>query len=171
MRCSLAVIYFNEEKFDEAETLFLECVASQKLILTSSDVAEHKLSLASSLYSLGRIIYNIDHNIDLLINYTYRRFQMKGDIYVTTDRLELAESHYNECYEIRSLVLGDTAESTIAVMSSLATLFEFQERYEKASEMYSRVLALQSQLYGEDSPEVTECLSKLKSVKMSREDT
>lgn len=87
--------------------------------------------------------------------------QTLGDLYRQAGKLDLVESLYRSCFEIRSEELGKEHPDTLAILNNLANLYMALSRVDEAEPLLKTCLEIGTRILGEEHPSVVTALSNL----------
>ena len=75
-----------------------------------------------------------------------------GTSYAALGLRAAAEEHVLRAFELSAADRGADHPETVAIESDLAEIYRRQARFEEAEEIYKRVIAYETELYGADDP-------------------
>jgi tetratricopeptide (TPR) repeat protein len=177
---SLAVLYYSQGRYNEAEPLFLEALEMQKRLMVEEhpDLARSLNNLAFLYHSQGR--YSEAEPLFLEALEMWKRLLGGGQFDVASSLNDLAVLHYSqgryseaeplflEALEMRKRLLGEEHPDVAINLNNLASLYRSQERYSEAEPLFLEALGMRKRLLGEEHPDVARSLNNLASLYKSQ---
>ena len=127
----LGVLYYHQERYIEAESLYKQELAIQEQVLGSQ--------YPDITFSLTRI----------------------AKLYYTQGRYDEAEHFFKQSLSIRELKLNSQYPDVASSLNNLALLYTARSRYSKAEPLYMWALAIQEQVLGSQHLDVAFSLNNL----------
>jgi len=172
-RSSLAIVYWNLERYDEAEAMYLRCISDMdELIGHEHPNTLRMLANLANLYErtgrpergleLYREIYEIRGRVlgaedkDTL----YAKYGVGANLR-SLHRYEEAEPYIRESLERLRIVRGADHPNTLMIMAALGGLYVDLGRTEDAIPLLEEALAGQERVHGVDSPEARDTRANL----------
>jgi tetratricopeptide (TPR) repeat protein len=170
---SLAGLYRDQGKYDQAEPLLVQALEINKPLLGEEhpSVATSLNNLASLYHSQGKYdkaepLYQKslailkkalgeEHpNVAATLNNLAYLYNSQG-------KYDQAEPLYQQSLEIRKRLLGEEHPDVSTSLNNLASLYKSQGQYEKAEPLYQQSLEMRKRLLGEEHPDVATSLNNL----------
>ena len=164
LKSALGKLYVVQGKYDLAEPLYVECLATRKEVLGDHhpDTLIIIFNLAGLHQSQGK--YNLAE--PLYVECLATEKEVLGDrhpdilasinnlavLYESQGKYDLAEPLYVECQTMRKEVLGDRHPDTLTSMFNLAARYEKQGKYDLAEPLMVECLALKNEALGDRHP-------------------
>ena len=128
---NLAVIYVEQGRFELAEPLFKQVVASEAKTHEKDD----------------------PRRLKTLHNYAGQLQRL--------EKLDEAEATLNEVLDLRRQVLGPEHIDTLATLGELAAVYQLQGRYDEAEHLRLQTLDVNRRVLGGEHPETLKTISNL----------
>jgi tetratricopeptide (TPR) repeat protein len=128
---NLALLYFAQGKYEEAEPLYLRSLA-----ILEKQLGENHPNVATSLNNLAAL-------------------------YKTQEKYKEAEPLYLRSLAILEKQLGENHPDVATSLNNLAILYRVQGKYEEAEPLYLRSLSIREKQLGENHPDVATSLNNL----------
>lgn len=169
----LGELYFNQEKYAEAEKLFLKSLEINKNIL-----GEKHQEYANSLNNLAVLYYSqekyneaeplflksLDVTKDILgeKNEDYVSLLMNlGLFYQNQGKYEEAEPFYLKAIKIDKETIGEKHPDYAIALNNLALIFREQGKYDEAEPLFLKTLEIRKEILGEKHPDYLTSLNNL----------
>lgn len=170
---TLANIYDDQGKFEEAEPLYVLClgVLKENFGLDNPFTLTMMNNLASLYDSQGKseeakALYTecLEKQLEVLgleNADTLRTMSNLGLLYFTLEEYDKAEPLLSQCLAKRRETLGPEHVLTLRLITKLALLYDYMGRVEESETLYKESLSIQKELLGEDHLDTLETMSFL----------
>ncbi|BCS23768.1 uncharacterized protein APUU_40212S [Aspergillus puulaauensis] len=165
--------FVEEGRYDDAERLLLECVASRRELLDANDP-----KLLSSITDLGRVYWGqgrYKEAADASIQVLHSQQVVLGDDHPDTllskhvlaagmlfqGRLEEAETINRQVFQQRKSILGDEDPATLRTMSALGAVLRYRGRLQEAEELLGQAVELGRVILGPEHPHTLDSMMSL----------
>ncbi len=169
----LAIVYYNQARFPETESLY-----SRALDLQEKELGPDHPTLAETLNNLAQLYKTLtryDEAVPLHQRALSIRRQAFGDnhrevahslnnlgtLYTLQQRYDEAEPLLRQALSIKEAALGPQHPEVAISLNYLAELFVHQQKYEEADRLFRRNLAIVERVYGSEHPEIAYPLHNL----------
>ncbi|MFN0196598.1 MAG: tetratricopeptide repeat protein [Planctomycetaceae bacterium] len=173
---TLADLYTELNRFDEAEKLYQEALARRRKGLTvdPTEQAEQLRNAADVLESQGmsKLAEDVRKLAENAINDKSKQTQVNtadvadaldrlAKLYTEQGRYKQAEPLFKESLELRESVWGPLQRDVAISVDNLGNLHFRQGRYTTAESRYKQALAIREKLFGPNSREAAQSLTQL----------
>jgi tetratricopeptide (TPR) repeat protein len=170
---NLALLYFTQGKYEEAEPLYL-----RSLSIRESQLGENHPNVAESLNNLAELYRAQGKYAEAeplyLRSLSIRESQLGenhpdvaqslnnlAELYCTQGKYAEAEPLMERSLSIYEKQLGENHLDVASCLNNLGLLYKFQGKYETAEELYLRSLSIREKQLGENHPDVALSLNNL----------
>ena len=158
----LATLYKKQEKYQEAESLYLQAL---EIFESNGD----RLEYAKSVTNLASLYQAINYYFEAEPLYKEAlkiRRELLGEnsleyvesinnvamIYYFQERYNKAEPLYQEALELRKNLLGEDSLDVAKTLNNLAAVYSSQKMYKEAEPLYKEAYKIMSEKLGKDHP-------------------
>ncbi len=170
---ALALLYYVQRKYEEAETLI-----NKSLKILKQQLGENHPNIATSLNNLANLYQSQGKYTEAKPLYwrslaiSEKRLGEKAsdiaislnnlaNLYQSQGRYIEAEPLYRRSLAIKEKQLGEDDPSVATTLNNLAELYQAQGKYVEAEPLYLRSLAIMEKQLGEEHPDVATSLNNL----------
>ena len=172
-RSSLARLYDNQGKYEEAQSLYEACWEIRR-----STLGENHPTTLTALSALA-YLYDNQGRFDTAQILQEKCLQLRklalgdrhpdtldsmsnlGRLYAKQGQNDMAQPLYEDCLELYRDTMGDTDLNTLRSMNNLALLYANQEKYEAARPLYENCLELSSNSLGQSHADTLRTMNNL----------
>ncbi|MHC4109499.1 MAG: tetratricopeptide repeat protein [Planctomycetota bacterium] len=170
---NLAVLYIDQDRYEEAERLFSVALKNLRIVAGEEDRSTISCTnnLATVYSKLGRhaeaeALYNRVLEVSRRVLgaehlETLAAMNNLASLYEKQGQHKKAEELYVKTLEITRKSLGREHPQTLSTMYNLAKLYQDQNLYDKAEQLYNKALEMSQKVLGEDHPDTVECINNL----------
>ncbi len=173
---SLARLYTDQARYEEAELLAIEALAMRKSLLPAEhpDTLDSMETLASLYVGQGRHeeaeplytdvlairkrVKGVEHPSTLI------SMQSLATLYMHQFRYQEAEALLTEALAIRRRVQSVEDRGALITMNVLAEALRLQGRYEEAEALFAELLPIQRRILGDEHPDTLTSMNNLANV-------